>query len=214
MTKGKGIISSLQEWPDIFKLINRKKGMLIVVSAPSGTGKTTLCRKLVNEIDKAVFSVSLTSRPPRPGEKNGRDYFFFKEKDFKQRADQGQLLEWARVHGSYYGTSAEFVRRGLEKGSYLFFDIDVQGGKQIKKKFPEAVLIFLMPPSMEELKKRITGRKSDSEKEIQKRLSNARSEINAAGFYDYLVINSDIDQAAKDLKSIIKAESLKIKKIS
>ncbi len=198
--------------PMINKILEKHKsrGMVAVVSAPSGTGKTTLCRMIVDDIQRAVFSVSITSRPPRPGEKPGYDYVFVDKEDFKQRAQSGEMLEWAKVHGHYYGTSKELVRSALEQDKYVILDIDVQGGIQIKKIFPAAVLVFVMPPSMEELKRRIENRKSETAEEIEKRLQNARDEMEKAPEYDYLVINSDIDKAVSEIKSIIISESLRI----
>ncbi len=190
---------------------HKSRGMVVVVSAPSGTGKTTLCRIIVKDIKKAVFSVSVTSRPPRRGEKNGHDYIFVGEKDFKEKVRRGEMLEWARVHGRYYGTSEKLVRGALKKGGYVILDIDVQGGIQLKRMFPEAILIFVVPPSMEELKRRIEKRKSETAGEIKKRLQNARDEINKIPEYDYLVVNSDLDSAVAELKSIITSESLRIR---
>jgi len=182
-----------------------------VISAPSGAGKTTLCKMLVSEMEKAVFSVSLTSRKPRGAEKRGVDYEFVTEKEFKKRINEKTLLEWARVHGAYYGTSGEFVKRSLNKGKCVVLDIDVQGGMQVKRKIPEAVLIFILPPSMEELKRRLRKRRQNSEEEIEKRLENAYSEVEAAHKYDYYVLNRELKDAIAELKSIVKAQERKLK---
>ncbi len=188
----------------------KKKGMLVVVSAPSGTGKTTLCHMLVKEIERAVYSISVTSRVPRSKEVDGKDYFFVSEDEFKKMVTENKLLEWAMVHDRYYGTLSEFVNGNLKIGKYIILDIDVQGGLQIKKIYPDAVLIFVMPPSMEELERRITDRKQDSETEIEKRLKNSYEEFKHASDYDYLVINNELDEALKNIMSIITAEECRL----
>ncbi|MGM0567604.1 MAG: guanylate kinase [Elusimicrobiota bacterium] len=188
-----------------------KNGLLVIISAPSGTGKTTLSRLIVEETEKAVRSISFTSRSPGKGEKHDRDYFFLDRKEFKKKIKKGEFLEWAEVHGNYYGTSKNFVESELKKGSYIILDIDIQGGLQIKEKKSEAVLIFLMPPSFQELEKRIKRRKRESVAQINRRLNEAYEEINGAENYDYIVFNDELSEALSEVKSIIRAESLKIK---
>lgn len=180
-----------------------EKGKLIVISAPSGAGKTTLCHMLVKEIEKTIYSISVTSRPPRSNETDGKDYIFVDKDEFAKLVEENKLLEWANVHGHYYGTFSKFVKENLRKGKNVILDIDVQGGSQIRKKFPGALLIFVMPPSIEELGRRLIGRRQDSEAEIKKRLKNAQHEIDYAGKYDFQVVNSDLEEALEEIKSII-----------
>ena len=184
-----------------------------MVSAPSGTGKTTLCRKVLEELGDITFSVSHTTRPPRTGEMEGRDYFFVDEATFKEMISKGEFIEWARVHGNYYGTSRENVLSNLECGKDVFLDIDVQGARQVREYFPKAVLIFILPPSWQELESRLRGRKSDDEATIAKRLKNARQEIAAVREYDYAVVNDDIDTAKEQLISIIVAQRLRMPRL-
>ncbi|MGM0440806.1 MAG: guanylate kinase [Elusimicrobiota bacterium] len=188
----------------------KREGELVVISAPSGTGKTTLCRHLLNRIENSVFSVSVTSRPPRGDEIDGEDYNFVGEEEFKTLIKEGKLLEWAKVHGYYYGTSKEFVRSQKAKGKDIILDIDVQGGVQIKKQYPQAVLIFVIPPSVEELENRLRKRSQNSETEIQHRLENADEELNYVKDYDYLVINNKLEEAVKELVCIVETQRAKI----
>lgn len=188
-----------------------RRPLLIVVSAPSGTGKTTLCRMLVERLENADFSVSVTSRDPRPGEVQGRDYLFVSEEEFREKIDSGGFLEWAVVHDRYYGTSKDFVRESLGRGNHVVFDIDVQGGMRIRENQPEAVLIFLLPPSMEELRRRLVGRNQDGEDEIEKRIGNSYREMRRALDYDYLVENRDLDEALEMILSIITAEKCRVR---
>lgn len=188
---------------------NLNKGMLIVVSAPSGAGKTTLCHMLVNDIERAVFSVSLTSRQPRQNEVHGVDYYFIDEGAFIKKINDNEFLEWAKVHGNYYGTSAKHSINNLIKGKYLILDIDVQGGLQIKNKFPDAVLVFVVPPSLKELKNRLVKRKQDSSKEIEKRLKVAYDEMKLSENYHYVVKNNKLEVALKKMKDIIAKEEKK-----
>jgi guanylate kinase len=189
------------------------KGLLIVVSAPSGTGKTTLCRMLLKEFENMEFSVSYTTRPPRKGEVNGKDYFFVSREEFERMVEEGDFLEWANVYGNLYGTSKSQVLKALEEGKDILLDIDVQGALQVKKNLPEAVLIFIMPPSFEELEKRLRSRGTDSEEVIEKRLNVAKEEIKKAPFYDYIVVNDVLDVAFNKLKAIITAEKCKTERL-
>ncbi len=196
----------------IYNIIKKykKKGELIVISAPSGTGKTTLCRHLLDRIENSVFSVSVTSRPPRGEETDGVDYDFVSDREFKKLIEEDKLLEWAKVHGYYYGTARKFVRDQKAADKNIILDIDVQGGVQIKKKYPRAVLIFVIPPSVEELENRLRKRSQNSEDEIQHRLNNAEEELNYVGEYDYLVVNNKLEEAVKELVCIIETQKAKI----
>ncbi|WP_163329217.1 guanylate kinase [Desulfurobacterium thermolithotrophum] len=189
------------------------KGLLIVISAPSGTGKTTLSHKLLETFPSMEFSISYTTRKPRKGEVNGRDYFFVDKETFKSMIKEGDFLEWAEVYGNLYGTSKSQVMKALEKGKDILLDIDTQGALQVKKNFPEAVLIFILPPSLRELERRLRKRGTDDEETIKKRLRIAREEIKKAFFYDYLLINDDLEVAFEKLRSIITAEKCQVKRL-
>lgn len=182
-----------------------KKGLLVVISAPSGTGKTTICNGVLKSLRNSVFSVSVTTRPARQGEVHGKDYFFVTTKEFKNLLKHKKLLEWARVHGHYYGTPKDFVDRKISEGKVVILDIDVQGALKLKG-YPNAVFVFLMAPSFETLKQRLIGRGSEDQKSIAIRLRNARRELKYLKYYDYLVINDEIDLAIKRVKSIIATE--------
>lgn len=186
------------------------KGLLVVLSSPSGGGKSTLTRELRKVMPNVCYSVSVTTRPPRLGEKNGMDYRFVSEAEFLRMRDADELLESACVHGHWYGTPRPFIERSLEQGRQVILDIDVQGGRQIKSIFPESVLVFILPPSMSVLESRLRARRLDDDETIAKRLRAAEQELEAARGYDYLVLNEKIRQAVDDLKSIIVAEGLKM----
>ena len=189
-----------------------ESGLLIIISAPSGTGKSTLCRKLIRNFPNARYSVSLTTRAPRRGEVQGKDYFFVSRNEFKQKIKTGELAEWALVHGHYYGTPRNFLKKNLAERKDVILDIDVQGAMKLKKRYPQAVFIFLVPPSFSELERRIKGRKRNSEATIKKRLTNARWEMDQIGSYDYLVINDRLVDALTQVKAIILAEKSKVKR--
>jgi len=182
-------------------------GVLLVLSAPSGAGKTTLARRLMADLPEAIFSVSYTTRAPRGQERDGVDYNFVDVMTFKQKIDQGELVEWAEVHGHFYGSPQSVIDQALASRGVAVFDIDVQGGQVIKRKFPEAALVFVLPPSVEELERRLRGRKTDSEDTIQKRLLGARSEMErGVSSYDYVIINDDLERAYTELRSVLAAE--------
>lgn len=187
-------------------------GDIFVISAPSGTGKTTLIHLLLSSFPSLTFSISYTTRPPRPGEKNGVDYFFVSRSQFEQMISQGEMLEWAEVYGHYYGTSARFLREKINAGKDMLLDIDVQGARQVRKQFPQAVLIFIVPPSWKELERRLKKRATDAPEELKKRLTAARDEIKAAREFDYIVINEFLEQALQELKGIILATKAHVEK--
>jgi guanylate kinase len=188
------------------------KGMVVVISAPSGAGKSTLTKNLLRRNKKYAFSVSVTTRPRRVGEVQGRDYYFVSLAEFQQRIRRKEFVEWARVHGEYYGTSKKVIRAILQKGKTALLDIDVQGGRQIKRHFPGAVMIFIMPPSFRALKQRLVKRKTEDAARMRMRIRNALDEVKKAPQYTYLVINDTIPQAMAELESILLAEACRIDK--
>ena len=184
----------------------RRRGALFVVSAPSGAGKTTLCREARRRLSDLAYSVSYTTRAPRPGEKDGADFCFVRAAEFKALRDRGEFAEWAEVHGNLYGTRASVLEAALQGGQDLLLDIDTQGAAQLRKRYPEAVLIFIVAPSMGELEQRLRERRSDPDKEIKRRLDRAREEIALWRTYDYLVVNRDVEEAVEQLTAIVLAE--------
>ena len=182
------------------------KGRLIVISGPSGAGKSTIVFKAIEGRDDMCFSTSVTSRSPRPGEVDGREYFFIDRERFQQMIADDELLEHAEYVGNYYGTPRKFVEDKLAAGVSVFLDIEVQGARQVSEKMPEAIKIFVITPSLEELRRRLVKRGTDSPEAIEGRLRRAREEYAEADFYDYLLINDDAEQAAARLCAIIDAE--------
>jgi len=177
---------------------------LIIVSGPSGCGKTTIIRKLFDEGSWPLrLSVSVTTRKPRPDEQDGIDYHFWNAADFVKAKDEGRFLEWAEVHGNYYGTLADEVTPWREKGVGVLLDIDVQGWMQVKKRCPEVVAIFIRTDRFETLEERLRNRHTESESAIQKRLTNARAELAHAGEYDHQVINDDLETALASMRKIL-----------
>ncbi len=185
------------------------RGFPIVVSAASGTGKTSLCRTLLGTLNGVTRSISYTTRRPRGDEVNGRDYYFVPDAEFERMIRDKELIEWAEVFGQKYGTGFSAVEQQLDRGLDVFLDIDVQGGGQISDRFPDALLIFLLPPSMEELRRRLVNRATDSLDQIDRRLSEAQGEIRQSQRYDYLVVNDDFERAAADMRAIITAARLR-----
>lgn len=183
--------------------------MMVVVSAPSGAGKTSICRKLLKQHKKVKMSVSATTRPKAKGERQGRDYFFMENEEFETKIGQDWFVEWAKVYDHYYGTPRSQVQKILSKDEVVLLDVDVQGGRAIMKAFPESVTIFILPPSLKELKRRLKMRGRDQAEEIDKRLRAALKEIKMRTKYDYTVINSDLDRAVAQVESILEAESLR-----
>jgi guanylate kinase len=188
-------------------------GRLFVISAPSGAGKTTLCRKLVGMMPGLKESVSYTTRSPRPGEADGADYRFVSVSEFNSMAERGEFVEWAEVHGNRYGTSEKSLRQMMEAGTDVLLDIDTQGARQLRAKFPEAVLVFVLPPSFDELRRRLAERMSDSEEVIRRRLRNAVGEIGEYKFYDYVIVNDVLDEALLRLKCIVLAKGLETARV-
>ncbi|MDJ0808771.1 MAG: guanylate kinase [Desulfobacterales bacterium] len=181
----------------------RLRGRLFVLSAPSGAGKSTLCRLLRAQRPDLRYSISYTTRPPRPGEVDGVDYFFIDEAGFTQGIAEGRWVEWARVHDHYYGTAAAFIDDMLDQGHDLLLDIDVQGAAQLVKLFPDAVTIFIMPPSMDVLRQRLEERGTDSAGVIDQRLRNAMEEIAARFRYRHVVVNAKLERAVDELLAIL-----------
>ena len=186
---------------------------MIVVSAPSGSGKTTLCRNIVSSRPDTVYSISATTRPARKGEKNGRDYLFLSRDEFEEKKQRDEFLEWANVFGEYYGTICQLVENTRNEGKDIVLNIDIQGASQVKKRCPEAVLIFILPPSIGILEQRLRNRKSDTEDEILKRLQLAKTEISKIDNYDYVVVNKDIKGSVDKLLAIITAEKSKLERM-
>lgn len=183
--------------------------LIIVVSAPSGVGKTTVIRYLLNQRNDLTLSVSATTRPPRLGERHGVDYYFLSEEEFKRKIENNEFVEFAQVHDAYYGTLREELEKHLHSGKDVILELDVQGMRSIKKKYPDAVSVFLLPPSLKEMEQRLRGRASESEEKIQLRIQRAKTEIQARLEFDYTIINYDIEQSAYDLNTIINAEHLR-----
>ena len=183
-----------------------KKGKLIILSGPSGTGKSTIVFKAMEGRKDLCFSTSVTTRSPRSGEVDGREYFFIDQARFDEMVEKGELLEHARYVYNSYGTPRPFVEAQLRKGMNVILDIEVQGARQVKEKMPEAVAIFMMPPSLAELRRRLEGRGTEKAEAIEARIARAREEIREADFYDYLIVNQDVETAAADFSAIISAE--------
>ncbi|MDI3280604.1 MAG: guanylate kinase [Bacillota bacterium] len=194
---------------DSRKLLYRS-GVLAVLSGPSGVGKNTVLNRLLTQRTDLRYSISVTTRPPRRGEKDGQHYFFVDREKFRQLVDQGELLEWAEVYGHYYGTPRRFIEDCLSSGYSVVLDVDPQGAAQIRQKVPDGVFIFLMPPSWEALEQRIRSRGADSEETIVQRLTAAQKELAAVAEYDYVVLNDDLDRAVEDLSAIVSAETRRV----
>ncbi|MBI4587843.1 MAG: guanylate kinase [Candidatus Rokubacteria bacterium] len=194
--------------------VTRRRGTLVVVSAPSGAGKTTLCTEVRSMIPDLAYSVSYTTRTPRPGEVDGKDFHFVGVAAFKGMVERNEFAEWAVVHGNYYGTRAQPLEQALAAGLDILLDIDTQGARQLKTHYPEAVSVFIVAPSLALLERRLRERKSDAPKEIARRMARAREEIATWREYNYLIINRDLKEAADQLASIIHAERCRTSRLA
>jgi guanylate kinase len=185
-------------------------GNLYIVAAPSGAGKTTLVRLLIEQEAGVHLSVSFTTRPPRPGELDGRDYHFVDAAGFRAMIARQEFLEWAEVHGNFYGTSKKWITERLATGHDVLLEIDWQGARQVRSAFPGTIGIFILPPSMEELTRRLTGRGTDSADVIARRLAAAQAEMRHVGEFDYVIINASLEQALDDLRAVVRASRLTV----
>jgi len=187
-----------------------KKGMLIVLSGPSGAGKGTVCSRLLEKNPNIALSISYTTRTPRPGEKDGVNYFFTDKETFEEMIKEGCFLEWANVYNNYYGTPRKFVEERINNGQDVILEIDIQGAKQIRQTWEDAVFIFILPPDLEELKRRIEKRGSETEESMRLRLMCALEELKALSSYDYVIVNDDLEKAVEKLQAIIIAEKCRV----
>lgn len=190
--------------------MRKRTGNLMVLSAPSGAGKTTLCQKLLEQMPDVQMSVSFTTRPPRAGEVDGVHYSFIEKERFQTMIAEASFVEWAEVHGNYYGTSRKRIEEICAAGNDVILDIDVQGARQIRQAFPDSVHIFVFPPSQEALQQRLEGRMSDAPEVIARRLQKARDEIREYRLYNYVIINDLLDVALQELLSIVRAERARV----
>lgn len=183
-----------------------REGTIFIISAPSGTGKTTICKEIIKQIPGIIFSVSYTTRPKRKGEVDGVDYFFISDSEFDKKIKENFFIEWAEVYGKRYGTSREFLKKSISEGKDVLLEIDVQGARNIKRLLPHSIAIFILPPSIQELERRMKQRNENSKNDMILRLMKARDEIMKSTFYDYIVINDELNGAIEKIKSIIIAE--------
>jgi guanylate kinase len=191
-----------------------RRGILFIISAPSGTGKTTLCRQLATNLPGLWHSISYTTRKPRPGEEHGRDYYFVEERTFQEMIARNDFVEWAHVYGHLYGTPWKSLTEKIDQGIDVLLEIDVQGTLQVKKRFEDSVSIFILPPSMTVLRARLQSRASDAPEEIQRRLLKVKEEVWNYREYAYIVRNEDLEQSLRDLESIFWSERLKTKRLN
>ncbi len=191
-----------------------RKGILFIISGPSGVGKGTIKDALLTKMNDIILSISVTTRKPRAGEIDGRHYFFVNQQEFTKRIERDEFLEWAQVYSNMYGTPRDFVLNELQKGHDVLLEIDIQGALQVKRKMPEGVFIFINPPNVEELAYRLSSRGKDSPESIVRRLAAYEDEIKQVKYYDYLVVNDDINEAVERIQAIIMAERCKIKNLN
>ncbi len=189
------------------------EGLMVVVSSPSGAGRTTIVRRVVPQDETIRYSTSVTTRPKRLGEKEGKDYFFVSEKEFKQRVERGEFVEWAEVHGFMYATPRAPVVQVIQQGGFIILDIDVQGTMRVEEEFPDCVTVFIAPPSLENLEQRLRNRGTDSEELIRRKLQDALREVAKIPGYDYLIINDDLDTAVRQLQAVLEAERCRTKRV-
>lgn len=189
---------------------HNEKGNLLIISGPSGVGKGTVCRSLIKKYADLQLSISATTRKARPGEINGREYFFYAQEEFLELVEKEAFLEWAKVFDNFYGTPLDYVMKVLKQGKDCLLEIDVQGAMQVKKKWAEGIFVFLVPPSKEELVRRITCRGTECREEIQKRMNQVEKEMEYINEYDYVVVNDDVDEAVEKTRAIITAERCRI----
>ena len=183
-----------------------RRGLLFVISAPSGAGKTTIVKEVLRQFPTFKFSVSATTRKIRPGEINGKDYFFLTKDEFDKKIVDTDLVEYEEIYSNYYGTMKSEIEKAMNKGENIVFDVDVKGGVSIKKKFPEAVLIFIKPPSIEILRKRLEGRGSESKEQIERRMTRVPMELEKGQLYDYIITNDELKKAVNEVFDIINAK--------
>lgn len=181
----------------------KHRGMLLVVSAPSGAGKTTIVKEVLRQYPSFGFSVSATTRGRRPGEVDGKDYYFLTKDEFEKRVSCGELVEYEEIYSNYYGTLRSEVENALEGGKDIVFDVDVKGGLSIKSRFPEAIIIFVKPPSVEILRRRLEGRGSETKEQIERRMARVEMELEKGGQYDYIIINDELKRAVNEVFDII-----------
>ncbi len=189
-----------------------ERGLLIVVSGASGTGKGTVCKKILDDMPQVAYSISATTRTPRPGEVDGREYYFLSRDEFTAWIDGGKFLEFAEVYGNFYGTPLNKIEERLNRGEDILLEIDVQGALNVKRKCPDGVYIFLLPPSLHELKRRIEGRGTETPESLRRRLANAVAEIEIGREYTYVVVNDSVERAAAQIEAIIAAEKCRVER--
>ena len=187
-----------------------KQGLLIVVSGPSGTGKGTVCKQLLDSMPELAYSISATTRKPREGEADGVNYYFLERQEFEKMISEDGFLEWAEVYGNYYGTPLGKIREKLGEGQDILLEIDTQGALKVMERCPEGIFIFLLPPSIQELERRIKGRGTETEESLARRLGAAKAEIAVGRKYSYAVVNNTVDQAVEQIREILAAEHCRV----
>lgn len=191
----------------------KREGVIFIISAPSGAGKTTLCKEIIDLFPALRHSVSYTTRQPRAGEVHGKDYFFVSMEEFQQMEAVGEFAEWAEVHGNCYGTAIRTLEESKANGIDVILDIDIQGARQLKQRYEGGVYIFILPPSYDELRRRLNGRSSDTDEVISRRINAAAGEIRESRWYDYIIVNDQFPRAVEELKSIVIAERCRTSRV-